>query len=443
MVLDASSAPPAQPVDTVKHQGEDALPQQSVFPFLRLPRELRDQIYNYAFAIQNHRCQRPIERRNLKYFKPSAAAILLITRHDYFLLNRQVAREALEILFKHHTVYLSCGPFVLKTLFEKIEEPNGPGRQWLKWLKKIQLDWETLPNLRNYPPERDEGRSDEYWEYDEVEIDVDYVRGAYYNGHYDEYDHEGEHYDDNLYSPPNMPLYPSFRQPTTAQAPDANDPFGLANHYPFAHPSRDPVHEASAADIATKLDLLVSLEVTPLFSYLASPTFNLSSITLPLAFISRDSFQHRNTSRPGYALPVKIRYWIQVCVHALLMLVSPHTSGTADSTPLEEVRVRYAPTDIWASMEPTDDLRRMVHDGVWFDDPDEGHEVDRPGEGETFRAVWEGMRARIPFEERKKMGRRMGLKAAVEFVPWDGDIDNGRVGDELEVVFTRDIAADR
>lgn len=327
---------------------------------------------------------------------------------------------------------------MLKTLFEKIEEPNGPGRQWLKWLSKIQLDWETLPNLRNYPPERGEGRSDEYWEYDQVEVDVDYIRGAYYNGHFDEYDHEGEHYDDNLYSPPNMPLYPSFRQPAASAAPSANDPFGLASHYPFTDPTRDPVHEASAADIATKLQLLVSLEVTPLFSYLASPTFNLSSISLPLAFISRESYHHRNLSRPGYALPVKIRYWIEVCVHALLMLIAPHVSDTPDSTPLDEVRIRYAPTDIWASMEPTDDLRRMADAGVWFDNPDPGQDVERPGEGEAFRAVWEGIKTRIPLEQRAKLGKRLGLQASVNFVPWDGDIDNGRVGDELQVIFTRD-----
>ncbi|KAH7563905.1 hypothetical protein BM1_00952 [Bipolaris maydis] len=431
-------------VDAVKRQGEDALPQQAIFPFLKLPRELRDHIYDYAFAAQNHRCQRPIERRNLKYFQPSAAAILLITRHDYFLLNRQVAREALEVLFKHHTVYLSCGPFVLKTLFQKIEEPNGPGRQWLKWLKKIHLDWETLPNLRNYPPERDEARVDDYWEHDQVEVDVDYIRGAYYNAHYDEYDHEGQHYDDNLYDPPNMPLYPSFRHRTPSQPPNANDPFGLSTHYPFIDPNRDPAQEASAADISSKLDLLVSLEVTPLFTYLSSPSFNLTSITLPLAFISRESYHHRHLSRPGYALPVKIRYWIQVCVHALLMLVAPRALGCAESTTaatttsLQQVRVRYAPTDIWASMEPADDLARMVDEGVWFDAPDEGQEDDRQGQGEAFRAVWEGMKARIPLEQRKELGERWGLCAAVSFVPWDGEIDNGRVGDELEVVFTRD-----
>jgi hypothetical protein len=378
-----------------------------------------------------------IERRNLKYFKPSAAAILLVTHHEYFLLNRQVAREALEVLFKNHTVFLSCGPFVLKALLEKIEEQNGPGRQWLKWLKAIELDWVTFPNLTHYPPDRDEGRDEWYWEHDEVEVGVDYIRGAQYNGHYDEYDHEGANYDDNFYDPSDSSLYPSFRQPPTAQASSSNDPFGFANHYPFEDPTRDPVREASAEDIATKLDLLVSMEVTPLFTSLASPFFNLNSITLPLYFISRESRHNRSVSRPGYALPLKIRYWVQVCVHALLMLTSTYTSGTSTSVPLQEVRVKYLPWDIWASMEPADDMKRMVEAGVWFDKPKDGEGGEREGEGEAFRAVWEGMKARIPLEERKGM-KRLGLRAKVRLVPWDGNVDSWRVGDELEVVFTRE-----
>ncbi|RMZ66855.1 glucan synthase [Pyrenophora seminiperda CCB06] len=298
------------------HQGDEALPQhtlpqQSVFPFLQLPRELRDQIYDYAFAVQDHHGQRPIERRNLKYFKPSAASILLVIRHDYFLLNRQVAREALEVLFKYHTVFLSSGPFVLKALLERIEEPNGPGRQWLKWLRDIELDWVTFPSLQHYPPENNDWRVDPHWVHDTVDVDVDYIRGAHYNGHYDEYDHEGVHYEDNYYDPSNTSLYPSFHPPTTATAQNANDPFGFATHYPFVDPTRDPVREASVADISSKLDLLVSQEVTPLFAYFASPTFNLRSITLPLAFISRESHYQRSASRPGYALPLKIRYWVQ------------------------------------------------------------------------------------------------------------------------------------
>jgi hypothetical protein len=296
----------------------------------------------------------------------------------------------------------------------------------------------TFPSLTHYPPDREEGRDEWYWEHDEVEVDVDYIRGAQYSGHYDEHDYEGGHYDDNFYDPSDSSLYPSFHQPTTAQASNANDPFGFANHYPFTDPARDPVREASADDIATKLDLLVSMEVTPFFTYLASPTFNLSSMTLPLYFISRESRHDRSVSRPGYTLPVKIRYWVQVCVHALIMLTSPHTSGTSASRPLQEVRVKYLPWDIWASMEPADNLKRMVDAGIWFDKPEDGEGGEREGEGEAFRAVWDGMRARIPIEERKGK-KRLGLKAQVRLVPWNGNVDSWRVGDELEVVLTRDV----
>ncbi|KAI2474405.1 hypothetical protein Ptr902_14187 [Pyrenophora tritici-repentis] len=241
------------------------------FSTFRGSSEIRYAPEQFTRGNQNHHGQRPIERRNLKIFKPSAASILLVTRHDYFLLNRQVAREALEVLFKHHTVFLSSGPFVLKAILEKIEEPNGPSRQWLKWLRKIELDWVTFPSLQHYPPEMDKWRDDSHWEHDTAEVDVDYIRGAYYNGHYDEYDHEGVHYEDNFYDPGNSSLYPSFRPSTTATAQTSDDPFGFATHYPFTDPTRDPVHEASAADISSKLDLLVSSEVTPLFTYLASP----------------------------------------------------------------------------------------------------------------------------------------------------------------------------
>jgi hypothetical protein len=429
-------------VDARNEVHADAVSTKAIFPLLRLPRELRDsvhtplppsghyrtlsnltQIYNYALQIEDDRSQRAlrIERRNLKYFKPSAAAILLVLHHEYFLLNRQVAREALEVLLKNHIVFLSCGPFVLKALLERIEEQNGPGRQWLKWMKKIELDWVTFPNLTHYPPDREAGRDEWYWEQDEQEVDVDHIRGAQYNGHYDEYDHEGGHYDDNFYDPSDATLYPSFQAPP-AQPPNANDPFGFASHYPFADPTHNPddAPSLSREDISTKLDLLVQMEVTPLFTYLASSTFNISSITIPLYFISRESYHHRNITRPGYALPLKIRYWVQVCVHAISML---HSSAST----LDEVRVRYLPWDIWASMGPADDLSRVAERGVWFD---EANPDDREGEGEAFRAVWSMLK------EQGYTGR-MGLQAHIKYIKWDGNVDAFRVGDELEVVFTK------
>jgi hypothetical protein len=356
---------------------------------------------------------------------------LLVTHHEYFLLNRQVAREALEVLFKKHTVFLSCGPFVLKALLEKIEKQNGPGRQWLKWLQAIELDWVSFPSLTHYPPNWENEKNDWYWEpIDPPEVDVDYIRGAQYNGHYDEHDHDGAHYDDNFYDPSDATLYPSFQLPPR-QPPNPNDPFGFANHYPFADPS-ETHNDArdTQAEISTKLDLLIQMEVTPLFTYLASPTFNLSSISLPLYFISRESYLLRSATRPGYALLLKVRYWVHVCVHALSILQPPPSSHLTAPT-LREVRIRYLPTDIWASMNPADDLTRVVQKGVWFDEEDEDEAKEREGEGQAFREVWDMMR---------EMGYkgRMDLSARVRYVKWDGNMDAKRVGDELEVVFTRD-----
>jgi hypothetical protein len=44
MVVAAASAPIAANVDAVKDGCQDAEPSRSVFPFLKLPRELRDQV---------------------------------------------------------------------------------------------------------------------------------------------------------------------------------------------------------------------------------------------------------------------------------------------------------------------------------------------------------------------------------------------------------------
>lgn len=347
----------------------------------------------------------------------------MLLRHEYFLLNRQVTREALELLFEKHTVYLSCGSYVLKQLLARIEGTGGPGKQWLKRIRKIELDWVTFPNLRIYPPERNEGRHEDYWENDTHEVDVDYIRGAQYSGHYDEHDYEGGYYDDNIYEAEDASLYPTWPGRSTAVvAANPNDPFGFSTHYPFADPSRRNV---STTDIDTKLNILVSLEVTPLFDYLATPVFAIQSITLPLYFLSRASHHQRAASRPGYTLPSKIRYWVQVCIHALLML--------RDSVTLQEIRVKYIPWDVWASMEPADDLRRIVDNGVWFRASEEGN-GERADEGEAFRAVWTGLQERGAC----KGDERMGLEAEVKFVKWEFDLDK-RVGDELEVVFRKGV----
>lgn len=360
--------------------------------------------------------------------------------HEYFLLNRQVAREALEVLFKHHTVFLSCGPFVLKSLLEAVEQQEGPGNQWLTWLKSIELDWVTFPDLRMYPPDRTNGRDEWWFEHEEeaadcIEVDVDYIRGAAYNGHFDEHDHTGGYYDDNFYDPADASLYPAYRHqaPTLNPNAAATDIFGFSDHNPFID-AEETYHPASTSntveDLSTKLDLLVSMEVTPLFTYLASPSFaSLTSITIPLYFISRESYFHRRNSRPGYTLPLKVRYWVHVAVHALEMLHS--------SSQLRQVRVKYMPWDIWASMDSCDDLHRIVERGVWFDDPVvDGEGGEREHEGEAFRSVWSIMDEKALLEGKEPGPRRMNLQSKIRFVKWDGEMDSYRVGDELEVVFT-------
>lgn len=238
--------------------------------------------------------------------------------------------------------------------------------------------------------------------------------------------------DDNFYDPSDSSLYPSFRSGPSTSAPSGSDPFGLAHHNPFSDASRDPAHEEIVQDLTTKLDLLVLMEVTPLFAYLASPTFQLTSMTVPLYFISKNSHHHRSVTRPGYTLPLKIRYWVQVCVHALLML------RDASCSSLNQVRVRYLPWDIWASMEPADNLSRMVDKGVWFDPAEDVAGSEREGEGEAFRAVWAGMNQRlVDVHHCERSAPRMGLSAQISLLPWNGNVDSRRVGDELEVVFTR------
>jgi hypothetical protein len=335
-------------------------------------------------------------------------------------------------------VFLSSGPFVLKQLLARIEDKGGPFKKYLKWIKTIELDWVTFPNLRFYPPERSEGRDEWYWEADEHEVDVDYIRGAQYNGYYDEHDHEGGFYDDNFYEAEDESLYPNWPEPASRPGPAADDPFGFSAHYPFADPTEQPAHDVAATvDIDSKLDLLISMEVTPLFDYLASPTFSsLSSITVPLYFISKQSHHNRNASRPGYALPLKIRYWASVCAHALSMLRDPSTSSSISSPPsnLSQVRIKYMPWDIWASMDPADNLARMVEKGVWFRPGEDGANNEREKEGEAFRAVWRALQDRHGLCHGKD---RMGLKADVKLVQWEGDLEKWRVGDELEVVFER------
>jgi hypothetical protein len=387
-----------------------------------------------VFSIPDGRGElgRRIERRHIKHFKPTAATILLLLQHQELLLNRQVATEALDLLLQKHTLFLSCGPYVLKTFLSQIEEQDHCGAYWLKRMKNIELDWVTFPNLVHYPPDRRDGKDEWWWENDGIEVDVDYVTGFRNSEHYNEYDHEGASYDDNFYDANNTNLYPTFparNALTRRSTPDPADPFGFSTHYPYTDPSlADGDDDTGAGRILdesevekSKLELLVALEVTPLFEYLSSPTFSLESITIPLYFISDPVAHRRVRARLAFPLPVRTRYWAYVAAHALRMLVQGH---------LRYVRIMYRPKDIWASMDPSDDLQSIVERGVWFREED-GYPEHA---GIPFRAVWQFLRD-VGVEG------QYGdvLDAKVRLVKWEGDfeMESARVGDELEVVFTR------
>jgi hypothetical protein len=84
-------------------------------------------------------------------------------------------------------------------------------------------------------------------------------------------------------------------------------------------------------------------------------------------------------------------------------------------------------------MSPADNLNRVIGRGVWFDEDGASEGRASEGEGEAFRAVWAGLREYGVLRGKE----RMGLDADVRLVPWDGDVNSGRVGDELEIVFKR------
>ncbi len=85
-------------------------------------------------------------------------------------------------------------------------------------------------------------------------------------------------------------------------------------------------------------------------------------------------------------------------------------------------------------MDPADDLHRMADEGIWFEEPEEGEEDEREGEGEAFRAVWAVLGSKEQGETESDGSKR--VVADVRFVPWDGNVDSWRVGDELEIVFS-------
>jgi hypothetical protein len=387
--------------------------------FLGLPRELRNLIYDEVF--KGCRKPRSIERRNLTNFTPAPVNILLVLNWACLLINTQVAAEALEILFKKHVVLLLCGPSVLNSFLYRIgQDVTGTGKELLQSLKHVELDWLTFPNLRYYPGreqnrlscgDHDMETSSPYSDEEGITIEaptVDYEGESYDDDDHD-YAHSGSHQH-----------WPAHRINDDSTQSSAADPFGLLSHYPFADPSGESTTTYSAAAeerMFSNLEYMIYREVTPLFHYLSSPTFFLSSMTLPLYFIKREQYQTRIRLRPAYALPLKVRYWVHVIAHALLLLHPPHPSTIPK---LNELRVLYKPKNIWASLDPCDDLGNMCENGVWG-----------ANGGSGFRAVWD------EFERLRGMTDTEELDVKVKLMRGGSNVYDENLGDELEVIIKR------
>jgi hypothetical protein len=359
------------------------------------------------------------------------------------------------VLFKRHTVFFSCGPWVLKRFLDIIEEGkpymNGnklekrnshtgltaeqiislsldpSGATVVGWLKHISLDWVTFPNLRYYPPWHDARHQNMEGSWDYSGASAEYYDDNYYTDRSGHAPLWSDSYHDALDAREDA-AQPSFADEDPSAA---HDPFGFDTHYPFSDPEAEPQFEESTAfDARTALDLLIAAEVTPLFARLATPPLALTSITMPLFFISREKWASRR-HRLDAPLPLRIRYWTKVVAHALVMLLG-ETVGPAAPTcswgkasTLREVKVLYGPHDIWASMAPTDDLGRLAAEGLWGEEGFAFREGE--GEGEAWRAV---------AQECEERGTLWGPETAVEemkLVKWT--LDGGeRPGDWVEVV---------
>lgn len=392
-------------------------------------------IYEYAFAMRDQRSSRDrrIERRGVKRFTPTPAMILLVARYQYLVLSRAVALEALEVLFKRHTVLFSCGPLVLKTFLSKIEkERSGQGKKWLKWLKHIELDWTQFLSIRAYlllrGSHQRQGNVENLREH-MVSLDEPGERGGPdqhdMSDYFDEFDCESGLYNDNLYSiddPTLHSIIPDYEESGEVLDEIFGEPIDEGPHMHVAFDA-----ELGEGKLREGLRWLFKLEILPLFEYLCSPSFALSSLTVPLHFVRRGRYSQRGTSPSKMAKPL---YYIQMAICALTMLLSDRADG---SPCLNKVIIKYIPLDLWIYIEclQSGEYERLQKEGVFFD---RNNEHLRWNDGEAMQAVWEGL------ARRGLTTPRDYLKASVTRVQGEegeGGSENLEIVDHLEIVFTR------
>lgn len=90
-----------------------------------LPREIRDQIYDYVIEAHPRNICYPsyavrVEFEHLRYFIGTPASICIVLFYQQFLVNRQFARECVERLFQTQRIRFVCGPKLLHVMLERI-----------------------------------------------------------------------------------------------------------------------------------------------------------------------------------------------------------------------------------------------------------------------------------------------------------------------------------
>jgi len=109
---------------------------EPAFPFLRLPREVRDQIYLYALMCTFYANLIP---QHMEFYRPPTPAICL--------LNRQLSVEANEILYSRNTIHFDA-PEDIHDCLEAIGSMNKAHVQsisiWFDYRTTEQRQWDGV-----------------------------------------------------------------------------------------------------------------------------------------------------------------------------------------------------------------------------------------------------------------------------------------------------------
>ncbi|KAF2460001.1 hypothetical protein BDY21DRAFT_369905 [Lineolata rhizophorae] len=113
---------------------------------MNLPLELRQMIWDFLLVDAEEHCKATIagRRRLVLRFWGSLVDTIVRTRSDLLLVNKRVAVEILERLFKRHTPTFDSGPQILHVILRRLPSPI------LEWIRSVELKWCRFPPEPDY-----------------------------------------------------------------------------------------------------------------------------------------------------------------------------------------------------------------------------------------------------------------------------------------------------